>query len=155
MFLILYHGSDQSIFKITVKTMNTILAKGVLVLCLIHPLLSIVVLNVVWVMCLHEAMHLGMYRKHHDCIDGYISWSDFSLRTHFVREEIPLGSILLPMILGPIGVFCLMMMKNVLTINPFVIILLRFLCYPWCFNLINLWWFSPDMKCLRKHIKNL
>ena len=61
-------------------------------------------------------MHLGMY-QHHDCIDGYISWSDFE--EHFENP----GSILLPD-LGPIGD---LMMKKVLTIDPFVIILLRFL----------------------------
>lgn len=154
MYRILYHGSDDSIIKITLKTMNSILMKGILIICLIHPLLSLFVLNILCAMSLHEAMHLGMFRKHHHSIDGYISWSTFSLRTHFEGEGVPLGSILLPMILGPMGLV-LVGVLNVLTLKPVVIFLFRFLCYPWCFNLINLWWFSPDMKCLRKHIKNL
>lgn len=152
--IVLYDDEDTSIIKICLKLMNVILGKGILVLLLVHPLLSLYILNIIFVMCLHEALHLGIERKiKRDKSLGLVVLNSYSLSV--ILDEIPhLLSILSPFILGPVGVMFSYFLKS-LNMNLNLILCLRLACLPWTLNCINFVWFSPDMKTLKRAIKNL
>lgn len=134
--------------------MNILLRRFVVILTLIHPLFSIYVLNIIFVMCFHEALHLSVERKiRGDSNYGKVVLRPFSISVVF--EELPsVKSVLAPLFIGPIGLVFSYIMKS-LNFNLNLIFYLHLLSLPWILNCINILWFSPDMKTLRRVIKNL
>lgn len=157
MFITIYQGKDKSIFIMSLKIMNQLLRRGFIIFCLIHPLLSIFVLNSLFSMALHESLHLAVYRKLSVSEEGFVSIKGFSLRAHIPRcasKRVLILSTLAPSFLGLLGVLFLWILKS-LNLNNLLVFYLRFMCFPWTFNLINILWFSPDMKTLFRLINNL
>lgn len=129
--------------------MNKLLYRGSIFLVLLHPFLSIYILNILFVMAFHESLHLAVYRKLTQTHDGVILISSFSLHVSLVHQgewKALLLSALAPMFMGPFGLVVSVFLKS---------LYLSLLCLPWSFNCINLFWFSPDMKTIRRAINNL
>lgn len=123
---------------LSIQIVNQLLIKGFIILCLIHPVLTLIVLNSLLAMASHEACHLGYSRTFLKTHEGFLKFHKGGLSAYVILSENIVETIIIcfsPVVLGVIGI-----------IIQFGTKLNLFITLPWILNIIGIFPFSQDMK---------
>lgn len=135
----------QNLVLLTLSLMNQLLKKGFILFCLIHPAITIVCLNILLSMSLHESLHISFYRLCYKRVIRHIYISQGSLSVYVHLEDCKLFNFLIclsPALLSLIGAYLFFFTKYNL-----------FISVPWLLNMATMFPLSRDMKTFLRSLK--
>lgn len=140
-------SNTSSVISLTLQIMNYLLKRGFIIACLIHPVLTVICLNILCSGALHEALHLSFSRKFTKTPGSHLKEANLTLSAMVGLSANRYKNALI--CLSPIflGVFGIVVYK----VTPLNLIV----CAPWMMNLSSLVPFSQDMRTFWKHGLNL
>lgn len=140
-------SSTSNIILLCLQIMNQLLKRGFIIFCLLHPVITLICLNALCAMALHESCHLGFSRIFNQTPCGMVTIQKGSLSA-YVRMSPSIGKnsiiCLSPVVLGIFGVI----IHTKTSLNFFITL-------PWIMNLSSLVPFSQDMKTFSQWMKSL
>lgn len=128
----------QSIILLSLQIVNHLLKRGFVIACVVHPVLSIHVLNILLSQAVHEGLHLGLSRRFNRNFEGKVFLQKGTLSVFTKLTNSTLKNAIICFSPGVLGILTLVI-KLKTSIHMMIAV-------PWILNSLSLLPFSVDFR---------
>lgn len=136
--MILKLSDTKSILLLSLQITNHLLKKGFIFICLWHPILTILILNILISLSMHEALHLSFARRFNPKRTSFLKLENYVLSAMVELTQNHLKNALICLSPFVLSVMAFIIYK-ISSINPLLL-------FPWMVNSLSILPISQDMK---------